>query len=199
MNSRTWKTWSLLPHSLWQTVCIHCLTWESVCKSYNGLSMNYSIFLLPKVTKVLSVTMNHCCTLEQSTCVSMAECSLITEGDLFSTQRIKKKKFWPHPTAYETLVPWPGLEPMLPALEGRVLNTGPPGKTPLPRILQLFYECQQIWLTAVCWWDCLGIVCFSLFSYCFGFDVKTFSQLLFREIPFHDLHNFQPAHIISLH
>ena len=71
--------------------------WESVCKSYNGLSstlflMNYSIFLLPKVTKVLNVTMSHCCTLEQSTCVSMAECSLIMEGDLFSTQRIKKKK-----------------------------------------------------------------------------------------------------------
>ena len=97
MNSRTWKNWSLLPHSLWQTVCIHCLMWESVCKSYNGLSstlflMNYSIFLLPKVTKVLNVTMSHCCTLEQSTCVSMAECSLIMEGDLFSTQRIKKKK-----------------------------------------------------------------------------------------------------------
>ena len=28
--------------------------------------------------------------------------------------------------AYETLVPWPGIEPAPPALEGRILTTGPP-------------------------------------------------------------------------
>ena len=28
------------------------------------------------------------------------------------------------------LVPWPGIEPVYPALEGKVLTTGPPGKSP---------------------------------------------------------------------
>ena len=27
------------------------------------------------------------------------------------------------------LVPWPGIEPALPALEGEALTTGPPGKS----------------------------------------------------------------------
>ena len=29
------------------------------------------------------------------------------------------------------LAPWPGTEPTLPALEGKVLTTGPPGKSPI--------------------------------------------------------------------
>ena len=32
-----------------------------------------------------------------------------------------------HPAAYGILIPWPGIEPMSPALEGRFLTTGPPG------------------------------------------------------------------------
>lgn len=39
----------------------------------------------------------------------------------------------------------------------------------------------------------------SLCSYWFGFGAKTFSRLFFREMPFHDLHSFQPARAISLH
>ena len=34
------------------------------------------------------------------------------------------------PRASGILVPWPGIEPMFPALEGRFLTTGPPGKSP---------------------------------------------------------------------
>ena len=33
--------------------------------------------------------------------------------------------------AYGTLVPRPGMEPVPPALESRVLTTGPPGKSPM--------------------------------------------------------------------
>ena len=34
----------------------------------------------------------------------------------------------PSPGAWELLVPWPGIKPWLPALEARILATGPPGK-----------------------------------------------------------------------
>ena len=34
------------------------------------------------------------------------------------------------PVACGILVPWPGMEPAFPALEGRFLTTGPPGKSP---------------------------------------------------------------------
>ena len=37
--------------------------------------------------------------------------------------------FWPHPTACGILVPQPAIEPRPPALEGRVLTTGLPGKS----------------------------------------------------------------------
>ena len=36
--------------------------------------------------------------------------------------------FWPHPVACGILVPHPGIKPVPPALEGRVITTGPPGK-----------------------------------------------------------------------
>ena len=39
------------------------------------------------------------------------------------------------PTACRILVPCPGIEPMSPALEGRFLTTGPPGKSPPIRFL----------------------------------------------------------------
>ena len=42
--------------------------------------------------------------------------------------------FWPE--ACGILAPWPGIEPTPPALEGKVLTTGPPGKP--PRIHSLF-------------------------------------------------------------
>ena len=48
------------------------------------------------------------------------------------------------PTAREILVPWPGIEPTCPALEGGLLTTGPPGKSPD----------QPFWLnsaTNLCW------------------------------------------------
>ena len=38
--------------------------------------------------------------------------------------------FWLHPAACGILVPRPGIEPSLPVLEGEVLTTGPPGKSP---------------------------------------------------------------------
>ena len=34
------------------------------------------------------------------------------------------------------LAPWPGIEPALPVLEGEVLTTGPPGKSP---VLDIFF------------------------------------------------------------
>ena len=37
--------------------------------------------------------------------------------------------FWLHHAARRTLVPWPGVEPAPPAVEGRVLTTGWPGKS----------------------------------------------------------------------
>ena len=38
--------------------------------------------------------------------------------------------FWPFgPKSCGTLAPWPGIEPAPPALEGKVLTTGPPGKS----------------------------------------------------------------------
>ena len=37
--------------------------------------------------------------------------------------------FWGGHKAYGILVPRPGIEPALPALEGKVLTTGPPGKS----------------------------------------------------------------------
>ena len=45
------------------------------------------------------------------------------------------------PMACGILVPWPGIEPTLPALEGRFLTTGPPGKS--PPFLSLF-----LWLSS---------------------------------------------------
>ena len=39
--------------------------------------------------------------------------------------------FFFYPKACETLPPWSGIKPLPPALEGTVLTTGPPGKSPL--------------------------------------------------------------------
>ena len=38
-----------------------------------------------------------------------------------------------------TLAPWPGIEPAPSALEGKVLTTGPPGKSPI-QIINLKYQ-----------------------------------------------------------
>ena len=40
--------------------------------------------------------------------------------------------------ACEILVPWPGIEPALPALDGEALATGPPGKYDIPSLGSLF-------------------------------------------------------------
>ena len=37
--------------------------------------------------------------------------------------------FWPHPAACGISVPQPGIEPIPPALEGKILTSGPPGKS----------------------------------------------------------------------
>ena len=37
------------------------------------------------------------------------------------------------------LAPWPGIEPAAPALEGEILTTGPPGKSPPPFFLDYFF------------------------------------------------------------
>ena len=44
------------------------------------------------------------------------------------------------------LAPWPGIESVPTALEGEVLTTGPPGKSPQKTILNTFYvplECEM--------------------------------------------------------
>ena len=42
---------------------------------------------------------------------------------------------WPCPVTCGILVPWPGIEPMLSASEGRVLTTGSPGKSQEDHVL----------------------------------------------------------------
>lgn len=53
--------------------------------------------------------------------------------------------FWSYPMAYGTLVPWLGIEPVPPALEGTVLTPGLPGKSWDPH-LNLSFATVQIWI-----------------------------------------------------
>ena len=39
--------------------------------------------------------------------------------------------------AYGVLAPWPGVEPTLPALEGKILATGSPGESPKSLVLKI--------------------------------------------------------------
>ena len=205
MNSRTWKNWSLLPHSLWQTVCIPCLMWELVCKSYSGLSstlslMSYSIFLFPKVTKVLNVTMIHYCTLQQSTCINMAVLFNHGRWFVFNAENLKKNIFLATPHSIWDFSSLTRAGTHASCIRRRNVNHWTTREDPTAKNF-----------TTLLWASANMVNCSMLmrlpgrsllshfFSYCFGFDVKTFSQLLFRGIPFHDLHSFQPAHIISLH
>ena len=55
------------------------------------------------------------------------------------------KNFWSHPMVYGTLVPWPGIKHMPPALEGTVLTPGLPGKSWDPH-LNLGFATVQIWI-----------------------------------------------------
>ena len=48
--------------------------------------------------------------------------------------------FWLHSTTHGTLVPQLGIDSMPPALEGRVLTTGPPGKSWLTTYLSGFFD-----------------------------------------------------------
>ena len=50
------------------------------------------------------------------------------------TYALKKKKNFGH-VARGILVPWPGIEPASPALQGRFLTIGLPGKSSLPMLL----------------------------------------------------------------
>ena len=50
------------------------------------------------------------------------------------------------PAACGTLVPQPGLEPVYPALAGRFLTTGPPGKS----LWSVFYQCLAL-MNDSCW------------------------------------------------
>ena len=66
------------------------------------------------------------------TCCSTWDLSLqpsgfsLVEGPRFSVVAVRGLSC---PMACGILVPQPGIEPMSPALEGRVLTTGPPGKS----------------------------------------------------------------------
>ena len=54
------------------------------------------------------------------------------------------------PTACGILVPWPAIEPMPPALEGRFLTTGPPGKSLYHHFYLRKRECSSQVLTLSC-------------------------------------------------
>ena len=43
------------------------------------------------------------------------------------------------PMACGILVPWPGIEPMSPALQSRLLISGPPGKSPSQPVFKVWY------------------------------------------------------------
>ena len=48
--------------------------------------------------------------------------------------------------ACEVLAPSPGIKPMPPALEGKILTTGPPGKSwnfPIKKIIKTFFSSFQ--------------------------------------------------------
>ena len=55
-----------------------------------------------------------------------------------------KKKLWPNPNAYGILVPQPGIKLSLPALEGKVLTTGLPGKSSVLLIKVQNYVCNML-------------------------------------------------------
>ena len=72
--------------------------------------------------------------------------------------------------AYGILTPWPGIEPAPPTLEGKVLTTGLPGKS--PRLLHIMFwniEKEHLHLSSfsrVFWqfaWDSLWILAFFYF------------------------------------
>ena len=43
------------------------------------------------------------------------------------------------------LAPWPGIEPAAPALEGEILTTGPPGKSPTFNFKRfIFVQCVAL-------------------------------------------------------
>ena len=58
---------------------------------------------------------------------------------------LKKKDVWQHPTACGTLFLQPGIEPTPPALEGRVLTTGPLGKSLDVLLLNRIAEGSWTW------------------------------------------------------
>ena len=85
--------------------------------------------------------------------------------------------FWPHSATCGILVHWPGIEPVPLALEGRVLTTGPPTKSPVcilntennwislpasfknPRFcsedaFSLVQSCEHFWALTVFWALC---------------------------------------------
>ena len=47
--------------------------------------------------------------------------------------------------AYGILAPGPGIEPIPPALEGKVLTTGPPRKSPIFAFLNVNHVINKIW------------------------------------------------------
>ena len=51
---------------------------------------------------------------------------------------------WPNPKAYGILVPQPGIKLSLPALEGKVLTTGLPGKSSVLLIKVQNYVCNML-------------------------------------------------------
>ena len=57
--------------------------------------------------------------------------------------------FQPHCATCGILVPWPGIEPAPPVLEGGVLTTGPPGKSCSGHLLNECFSQQQCMVNSV--------------------------------------------------
>ena len=100
-------------HSLSLFCCCALLfatPWTAACQASLSFAIAHSLLKLMSIELVMSS--NH-----------LRKCNL----SLFPLK--KKKNIWQHPTACGTLFPQSGIEPTSCALEGRVLTTGPLGKS----------------------------------------------------------------------
>ena len=72
------------------------------------------------------------------------------------------------PAACGTLVPWPGIKPASPALEGGFLTIGPPGKSPQQLLIQpstlLFETVFLIFSITAAFWFCIIIYTVTVLS-----------------------------------
>ena len=106
-----------------------------------------SYFIPIPFSPLVTISFSYCCC-----CLFWLWCILIVAHRLS------------YPTAYGILVPWPGIEPLSPASEGRFLTTGPPGK---PHEF-VFYVCESISVLYVCSFVSFFRFHFFLFSFVFA-------------------------------